>query len=375
MDQPKSSLSSALGAKSSWIFNCNVVTRRLKGAGSPPPVYFFRSDALNYAVVTKEMLPRDEPPREDASPVGTKIFMPFEIDNPGKGGRSVMIHNPKLKEFINDVIGARNNANAEAYDTDIELLRTIDALPSLDAFLLRDALALQEFGAHDAYFELSPQEREAIQKFMREKMEKMVRTAFGGEKPAEAKVNQLINTLWEAKNLIALDPLIAALRCPRNDALSIFAAWKGVIFYSFDYFRSEEKRKLLGGWLSRHAKPQSGLPVEQAQYHRERVHGIIQQLRHHWLSVDSALKNYDKIYDNFVTSLEPAGFIDFLRKATKVSYAIGISMGKIGQAIGCFEMTTKGNPEAPLSPIVYDTLLGQISATLATSGTTESAAA
>lgn len=363
MNHPKSSLSSALGTKSSWIFFCNRVTRQLKSA-DPAALCFFQSDALNYAVLTKEILTPEEPRRADRSPIGTKLFMPFEIENPEKGGRSIMIHHPKLKEFLAETVGQRNTANEEAFVNDIEMLHTIDALPCLDEFLLRDALALQQVKANEAYFEVSPAEREAIQRFMRDEMELLVRAAYGGEKPSDAKVVQLIDILWEAKNLTALEALIKALRCPRDESLAIFSAWKGIIFYSFDYFRSEAKRKQLALWLNKRAKPQAGALVEHAQYHRERVHSIMQNLRHQWLGVDAALKDYNQLYKDFVTSLEPAGFIAFLRRATKVSYAVGIAMGKIGQAIGCLEMMTKGNPDAAISPVNYDILLGQLTAIL-----------
>jgi hypothetical protein len=374
MGQHISSLSSALGTKSSWIFHCNRVTRQLK-AGDPASALFFRWDALNYAVLTKEILDRSEPPRRDEAPIGTKLFLPFETDNPEKGGRSVMIHNPKLAEFLAETVGLKHATNPEIFETDLEILRTIDELPSLDSFLLRDALALREITAHEGYFEVSPEERAAIQKFMRDRMELMVRAAFGGKTPSEARVNHLINTLWEAKNLVALDPLIAALRCPRDEALAIFAAWKGIIFYSFDYFRSEEKRKQLALWLNKNARPHAGALVEHAQYHRERVHTITQHLRQHWLGVDAALKNYDQLYHSFITSMQPAGFIDFLRNAQKVSYAVGIAMGKIGQAIGCLEMITKGHPDTPLNPVSYDILLGQLGAILAPPTTGEPLAA
>lgn len=374
MDHPKTSLGSALGTKSSWIFHCNRTTLRLKGQDSAAPC-FFQSDALNYAVLTKEVLGPEEPERADSSPIGTKLFMPFSVEHPANGGRSIMLHNPKLKEFLADTVGVRTEANADAYENDLDILRTVDALPSLDAFLLRDALALQEISVDEAYFDVSAEEREAIAKFMRDTMALMVRAAFGGEKQNEAKINHLINTLWEAKNLVALDPLIQALRCPHAEALEIFAAWKGIIFYSFDYNRSEDKRKQLALWLNKNAKPHPGLPTEYAQYHRERVHGIIQNMRHHWISIDTALKNYDQLYRNFIMSMEPTGFIDFLRNAKQVSYTVGISMGKIGQALGCLDMMTKGNPDGPISYINYDILLGQLMTTLAPAAAVEPLAA
>src|SRR5580704_5679725 len=114
MDQPKSRLSSTLGTKSSWIFNCNRVTRQLK-AGDPATQCFFQAPPLNYTVLTKEILTRDDPERADGSPIGTKLYLPFEVDNPEKGGRSIMLHSPKIKEFIADLIGQRTTANQETF--------------------------------------------------------------------------------------------------------------------------------------------------------------------------------------------------------------------------------------------------------------------
>jgi len=365
MDHSKTNLNSTLGTKSSWVFNCNKVTRQLKKGKDQTPC-FFMTDALNYLVLMKEILTRDDPRRLDASPIGTKLYLPFEADIPEKGGRSILIHSPKLASFLAETVGLTAvGGKAEAFENDLAILRTIDELPSLDGFLLRDALSLQGIEPNDAYFEVSPDERGAIQRFIRDKMEMLVRAAFGGTKPDQNKVTQLIDTVWEAKDLHALEPLIVALRCPRDEALSIFAAWKGIMFYSFDYYRSEEKRKSLALWLNKNAKPAAGLPKEYAQYIRERVQGIGLRLRNHWVGVDTVLKDYNQLYDNFVTSMDPAGFINFLRNAKDVSYAVGISLGKISQAVGCLEMMTKKGSDRGISEQNFDTLLGQLGAALA----------
>jgi hypothetical protein len=363
VDQSKN-LRSAFGTKSSWTFNCNRVTRRLKRSDPAAPC-LFASDALNYIVLTKEVLTRDDPRRADASPIGTKLYLPFEAEAPEKGGRSVLIHHPKLTAFLAETAGLTIGGNEDAFESDMRILHTIDELPSLDEFLLRDALSLQGITPNETYFEVTPEERGAIQRFIRDKMEMLVRAAFGGAKPDQAKVTQLIDTVWEAKDLMALDPLIAALRCPRAEALTIFAAWKGIMFYSFDYFRTEEKRKSLAMWLNKSVKPNSGLPKDYTQYLRERIQGIVQRLRHHWLGVDTLLKDYNRLYDDFVTSMEPGGFIDFLRNAKQDSYSVGISLGKISQAVGCLEMMPKSSPDGGVSATNFDTLLGQLTAALA----------
>ena len=195
-------------------------------------------------------------------------------------------------------------------------------------------------------------------------MELLVRAAFGGKQTDPAKVTQLIDKVWEAKDLRALEPLIVALRCPNGEALAIFAAWKGIMFYSFDYFRSEEKRKQLALWLNKASKPSAGLQRDYAQYIRERVQTAIERLRHHWISVDTVLKEYNQLYDNFVTSINPAGFIDFLGDAKETSCSVGVSLGKMSQAVGCLEMATR-NAQNGMSEQNFDTLLGQLTNALA----------
>jgi hypothetical protein len=107
------------------------------------------------------------------------------------------------------------------------------------------------------------------------------------------------------------------------------------------------------------------LPKDYADYLRERVQGVIQRLRHHWLGVDTVLKDYNRLYDKFVTSMDPGGFIDFLRNAKQVSYSVGISLGKISQGVGCLEMMTKSSQDGTVSPSNIDTLLGQLTTALA----------
>lgn len=364
MTRSKGDFVSTLGAKSSWMFNCNRITRALKRSDRNAQG-LFRSAPLNDVVLTKEMLTRTDPRRADSSPIGTKLYVPFEVEKPEKGGRSILIHNEQLPAFLTATLGLTVVGDEATLSADLPILRTIDELPSLDAFLLRDALSLQGITANENYFEVSTEDRGEIQRFIRGKMEMLVRAAFGGARPDQDKVTHLIDTVWEAKDLAALDPLILALRCPRDEALAIFAAWKGIMFYSFDYFRSEEKRKTLALWLKKNAKPSAALPKDYSLYLSERVQTVVQRLREHWLSVDEVLKEYNQLYESFVSSMDPAGFINFLRNAKQISYAVGISLGKISQAVGCLEMMTKSSRDGTMSTMNFDALLGQLASALA----------
>ena len=60
----------------------------------------------------------------------------------------------------------------------MKIFRIIDELPSLDGFSTSDALELEGIAANDAFFEVPPAERMAIQEFIRGKMEPLVRAAY-----------------------------------------------------------------------------------------------------------------------------------------------------------------------------------------------------
>ncbi len=340
MKQANAKLRSTLGAKSSWVFNCNKINQKLKTANVEGDRLFLNT-ALNDVVIIKEILQGDDPRRADDSPIGTKLYLPYEPESPERGGRSIQFDSPDVLPFLQQTVGLTSlGDHLSVFEHDFKILATINQLPSMDGFLMRDALALKGIFAHEAYFEVSPEERAAIQSFIRKKMEMLVRAAFGGDKPLESKVTQLIDVVWEAKDLDALEPLIMALRCPMDEALEIFGAWKAIMFYSFDYFRSESTRKSLAVWLSKNSRIRTDLPKAHGDFLRQRVQEITSRLRDHWIGIDTVLQDYNRLYDQFVTSMSPAGFLAFLRNAREVSCTLGIAMGKISQAVGCLEMMT-----------------------------------
>ncbi len=226
----------------------------------------------------------------------------------------------------------------------MKIFRILDELPSLDGFLMRDALELEGVEANEAYFDVLPEERTAIQEFIRSKMEPLVQAAYGGKKPPTNKVTQLIDAMWEAKDLAALDPLVLAFRFPKDEALAIFGAWKGINFYSFQYHQGRQRREALAQWLKEDAMPKNLVPRDVLQVLEPIRRATIERLRGHWVDADNTLKQYDKLYGEFVASSNPGGFISFLRGAKAIYWQLGNSLSKIDHAINCWNIWTKGAP-------------------------------
>jgi hypothetical protein len=338
-----------LDAGSSRVFNCNDVARKLEHREAAHP-YLFKTPAMHHLVLIKEALRYDDPRHPKGQVIGSKLYLPYNRDDVYEGGRSIFFHSPNLLQVFHEQFGVEiTEETSPGLENDMKIFRILDDLPSLDGFLMRDALELEGIhDADDAYFDVSPDERVAIQEFIRGKMEPLVRAAYGGKKPPSNKVTQLIDAMWEAKDLAALEPLILAFRFPKDEALAIFGAWKGINFYSFEYHRARKRRESFAHWLKEEAMPK-GLVAREVQQLLEPIRRTtIERLRGHWIEIDDILKQYDKLYSEFVASANPGGFIGFLRGAKKIYWQLGDSLSKIDHAINCWDIWTKAAPSRRL---------------------------
>lgn len=332
-----------LDAGSSRVFNCNDVARKLEHSESKNP-YLFKTPAMHHLVLVKEALRYDDPRHPKGMVIGSKLYLPYNTDEIYEGGRSIFFHSPTLRQVFHEQFGVKTDdeESSGALDHDLKVFRILDTLPSLDGFLMRDALELEGIDANEAYFDVSPAERAAIQEFIRGKMEPLVSAAYGGKKPPANKVTQLIDAVWEAKDIEALEPLILAFRFPKEEALEIFGAWKGINFYAFEYHRTRKKREAFAHWLKEDAMPKNLLGRDAIEILEPIRRATVERLRGHWVEVDNLLKQYDKLYGEFVASANPGGFISFLRGSKATYWQLGDSLSKIDHAINCWDIWTRG---------------------------------
>lgn len=228
---------------------------------------------------------------------------------------------------------------------DLKILRILDRLPSLDGFLMRNALEQENIRVHESYFEVPEDERRAIGEYIRRKFEPLVRAAFGTEAATAGKVEQLIDKLWEAKDKDALAPLIEAFRFPDEEALSIFGSWNGITYYTFEYARAKERREGFARWLRDDALPRNYV----ADRHLDHIDGLlketVQRLRYHWSTVDKISREYETHYERFVCDRDGVGdFLAFLRRSREIYWRMGDSLSKINHAIHCWDLNTAGFP-------------------------------
>src|SRR6202008_3205750 len=111
-----------------------------------------------HLVVMKEALRYDEPRHPRGLPIASKLYVPYNAADIYEGGRSIFFHSPNLLQVFHEQFGVDNSfASAADLDHDLRIFQILDELPSLDGFLMHDALVLEGIEANEAYFDVSPE--------------------------------------------------------------------------------------------------------------------------------------------------------------------------------------------------------------------------
>lgn len=327
-----------LDAGSPRVFNCNAVTRDLLSK-DPNAQRFFRSVLLNGVVLIKDAVPEAER-RGYAHPIGTKLYFPFNEEDIYEGGRTIFLHDPHLQQAIADNFG-RGTVSKEALADDLRILALLDKLPSLDPFLMKDIFIREGIAVNEAYFEISPEGWREIEIFILQRFEPLVKAAFPDAMSSDEKARRLIEKIWEARDPVALQPLVEAFRLPQDKALEIFSAWKGINFYSFQYSRVQPRLIELAKWLKGIEIPVGALPAQERTQLLASLDGVKDQLRREWQKVETILREYQDGYEKmFKLKTSSSEFLGFLRSSGKAYWDLGNGLGKAGHAAYCWEVTT-----------------------------------
>lgn len=206
------------------------------GQAIPPddPVgLLFESDIMNKSVLMKRYEPTLPTARQPVI-VTTPVYFPYDFNNPYDGGESLLFNDIGFHSNLSYKIGMGNVSAdlQERIDADMNVLRMIDSMHSLDPFLFRSKAEQCEAdeGIHEAYFAISPREWEKIRQPIRDKISKLVTKALsdmgnGDDRLArEQYVERFLMKIWEAKDIEGIEPFIKAMQIEPERAPEIFFA-------------------------------------------------------------------------------------------------------------------------------------------------------
>ncbi|MDC7683562.1 hypothetical protein PQU92_09760 [Asticcacaulis sp. BYS171W] len=314
---------------------------------------FFRDSQLNKAILIKHTLRANE--RDLFSRLkrtATKIIMPFDPLDLKLGGRSIMVNQIGFDAFCR----SHFNIDDVSSHIDVQILRLLDQLPSLDPFLVREHLSRHGFRPGACYLKISPYDVQRMIGFANEEIERLVMTAFGdalvggaGMKLAgKILANELDKELW---------PLRHTLRMSDEEFSDGIFSWRGFLYFKWRHIElQEEMRRVLDGLAS--YQPAGIMEEPVRDYLKEARPRLARRIVHAISNMGRTLNIYDQAYHALVEGENAGPFRRFLLDGPNLFFELGENIGILGHIASFWSYRMAGGPtQQRLSPIEYADVL------------------
>jgi hypothetical protein len=210
---------------------------------------------------------------------------------------------------------------------DIGILELVDAVPSLDPFLLREHLRDHKITPDQCYFAISDADQRRMFEFASKEVQRLTDLALG-EQAAHQMSDRMVSAMLSGTVNGPLDPLRTTLDlAPAQFAEGVFG-WRGFLYY---------KWKLQGFWTDvidvlkqvHTVRPVGTFGADTADriacIKRVLVNGVKAESAH----VHEVIGIYDAAYSGLVESHDPREFRGFLLEAPALLPGIGETIGAI----------------------------------------------
>lgn len=310
----------------SRVLNLAALSVRQAERRETPPEPFFTAAALRGALIIKHRLrPGEEQVFSRPRYTATKLVIPFERTDLSLGGRYLFVGQQGWLKMLGAL---RNQPAAEPHDAGV--LEALDALPSLDPFLVREQLKRQGFPMAAAHFVLSPADLERMQAFVHAELEALVRLACGGEQLG-GETDKLVRALLSGEDDTRLEALRGAMQLGDAEYGEGLFCWRGLLYYKWamrDVFPTlQEMTSDIGN--VRLVGPRNEQTVAAIYELKTRVACA---LAGRMQEVAASVQAYDEAYALLRDRIDPAGFCRFLLNAPASFRIVGEAMGVLSHA-------------------------------------------
>lgn len=254
----------------------------------------------------------------------TKIIIPIDPDNLNMGGYSIFIGERSYEARLRTILGSHSRHNAR----DREVLTMLDALPSFDPFLLREAVVKKGLDVAPCYFELSPADLASMRALATEEVSSLVRLSFSGNAGLVAYTDRLISKILATKPDEQLEPLRHTLKLSLEEFEEGLFCWKAFLYYKWaqnDIL--DNAQGLIEDILN--IQPMGFLKQSERQYlnHSRMVtrRGLMDALD----NIEKIVLVYDRAYCDLIKKGSPHLFREFLLTAPRLFHQLGGQLAAI----------------------------------------------
>jgi hypothetical protein len=323
-DRSVRSLSALAGASSSRVLNLIAIAEANTDNDRHRTAPLFLSRILNCSLVLKHRLRADEVDFfSTRRALATKIIIPFERTDLKFGGRSLFVGQRGFQDLLQEVGNYDTQADMKR---DLEVLRLIDAVPSLDPFLLREHLRCNDIMPDACYFAISPSDQQRMHDYAAKEVSRLTAMANGTGK--HAATSRMVTALLSNEVNEKLEPLRATLSlAPAEFSEGVFS-WRGFIYYKWclDEYWPNLIRALRG---IKAIHPVGKITSDERAFLEASKNTVLRGARASSMEIRRIIAIYDNAYAGLIERQDPKLFREFLLGAPKLFLDIGDRMGAI----------------------------------------------
>ncbi len=285
----------------------------------------FASPIINRSFLLKHRTRADETYLfANARAVATKIIIPFDPTDLRAGGRSLFVD----QRGYADALREAGNYNNESLTRDLLVLRLLNAVPSLDPFLVREHLRNNNIEVSPSYFAISDGDQTRMHAFVTQEMSKLILLAGGSGESGSRLVSAMLSNQIDEK----LEPLRLTLGLTGDDFREGVFSWRGFLYYkwSMDKFWPDVMGVLRE---INKTQPIGAQTPEQKVYLSSARRNIIEMVRDNGNHVTKVLGIYDTSFRDLVENQSPKKFRDFLLSAPYMFLELGEKLGAISHIV------------------------------------------
>lgn len=303
----------------------------------------FRNPSLNKCWVIKHRLRRNELDLfRSRRQVATKVLLPIESTDLKLGGRFVFVDQIDFERSLRETFGTSFD------DRDLETLRLLDKLPSLDPFLLREQLKRHGVEPARCYFEVADADLKRMFAFVEDEIRPLVTMSLGGGDAAgigtTATANLVAKILSNAGGP-EMEPLRMTLRLQANEYAEGVFCWKGFLYYKWAVADILKDVADIADQVAT-IRPSGPMDAEGKAY-IERGRKVLRYLILKTCeSVVETLKVYDDAYANLTQNGRPTAFREFLLDAPHMFTRLGEQVGAVQHILSFWRF--RFGPRSPL---------------------------
>ncbi len=316
---------------SARILNLHQLWRELaedEAYGQKP---FFHHPLLNRCILLKHNLERGEEGRFGYRRLGaTKLAIPLDSSDLGLGCQVMIVGQGNFIDRLTDLFDYTDRN----LDRDLKVLSLVDALPTLDPYLLMHASSHYNFDIDPCYFRIPQSEAEQMEQSVRKEVKPLAELSLGGRSAPRSGVDKLCDLLiHHGPGDVLLEGLREGLHMSQEAFSGVLFSWKALMFY-------KQRLPQLEPWVSAAIdgvgamRPSKATSAAMASTFERVKSRICEAALAAWEEANDLVDAYDQAYASLIRHERPGEFRAFLVDAQNRYAALGLRIARLDEIAG-----------------------------------------